>query len=73
MAKAKTPPSTATAPYGRGGSYTTDPVTGLRTLIKPATAPSAPCCVNSPKAPEPVVIDEPDASMGDPDSGDFNG
>jgi hypothetical protein len=51
MAKSKTsfitssaPMSGESAPRGVGGSYMIDPTTGVRTLVTPATAPSAPCC-----------------------------
>lgn len=46
MAKSKTTSisSTASAPRGYGGSYITDPSTGIRALVTPATSPSAPCC-----------------------------
>lgn len=42
MAK-KSSPEPASAPRGVGGSYTTDPVTGIRSLIKPATSRIPPC------------------------------
>lgn len=51
MAKSKTL-LTESAPRGCGGSYARDPVTGIRTLITPATSESAPCCgPDNPSAP----------------------
>ena len=69
MAKSKTLAATS-APSGRGGSYTTDPVTGIRTLVTPATAPSAPCCAPPVVVrPDPVVTPEPDANVGEHSDG----
>ena len=72
MAKSK--PLVASAPYGRGGSYTTDPATGIRVLVTPATALSAPCCTPSAAIepapePEPIALPEQDANLGEHSDG----
>lgn len=59
---------TVSAPRGVGGTYTTDPITGIRTLVKPATSRIPPCMsgkltLSDPPAtaPEPELTPEPAA------------
>ena len=65
MAK-KSSPEPVSAPRGVGGSYTTDPVTGLRVRITPATSRIPPCqagklSLTDPPEPAPEPNPEPAA------------
>ena len=66
MAKKSTQPEPVSAPRGAGGTYTTDPVTGIRSLVKPATSRIPPClagklALSDPPEPEPEPTPEPAA------------
>lgn len=64
MAKKTASPEAVSAPRGVGGSYTTDPVTGIRTRITPATSRIPPCLaakitLGDPIEPAPEPAPEP--------------